>query len=205
MIGLEHARLRGRRGASALLIAGGALFLVVSATSIARGAIARDTARSRWAELEAGRAANDGRSRVGGPNGWSTARGMPVARLAIPRLGLDEVVVEGVGDDDLRAGPGHMTGSALPGESGNAVISAHRDRHFHPLARIAVGDTVVTESAAGTVTWTVATLRVVTADAPVLRTSTTPVLTLTTCWPIRYFGPAPDRLIVEATPVDTSK
>ena len=109
--------------------------------------------------------------------------------------------MEGVGDDELRAGPGHMTGSAIPGDSGNAVISAHRDRHFYPLARIAVGDTIVTESGRGTVTWTVARLRIVDADEPALRTSATPLLTLTTCWPIRYFGPAPDRLIVEATRV----
>lgn len=205
MIEGEQTRPRGRWAASALPIAGGAMLLIVSATSIARGAIARDAARSRWAELEAVRAVRAGRSRAGASNGWSTARGTPVARLVIPRLGLDEVVVEGVGDDDLRAGPGHMTGSALPGDSGNAVISAHRDRHFHPLARIAVGDTIVTESDRGTVTWTVARLRVVDADAPALRTSQTPLLTLTTCWPVRFFGPAPERLIVEATPAGTSK
>jgi LPXTG-site transpeptidase (sortase) family protein len=192
---------RARRTASTLLVAGGALFLVVSATSIARAAIARDAARSHWAELEAGRVVAGARLRAGGASGWTKARGTPVARLVIPRVGLDEVVVEGVGDDELRAGPGHMTGSALPGDSGNAVISAHRDRHFHPLGRVVVGDTIVTESDYGTVTWTVARLRVVDADAPVLRTSATPLLTLTTCWPIRYFGPAPERLIVEATPV----
>jgi sortase A len=85
------------------------------------------------------------------------------------------------------------------------VISAHRDRHFHPLARLVVGDTIVTESDHGTVIWTVARLRVVDADAPALRTSTSPLLTLTTCWPIRFFGPAPERLIVEATRVGGSE
>jgi LPXTG-site transpeptidase (sortase) family protein len=196
---------RARRTVSTLLIAGGVLALVVSGTSIARAAIARDTARSHWAELEAGRAVAGARLRVAGTGGWTTARGTPVARLVIPRLGLDEVVVEGVSDADLRAGPGHMTGSALPGDSGNAVISAHRDRHFHPLARIVVGDTIVTESDHGTVTWAVARLRVVDADAPALRASTSPLLTLTTCWPIRFFGPAPERLIVEATRVGGSR
>ena len=123
---------------------------------------------------------------------------MPVARLVIEKLRLDEVVVEGITDDALRAGPGHMTGSALPGDIGNAVISAHRDRHFYALGEIAMGDTIVTESARGTLTWRVARIRVVDADAPALRLSKAPMLTLTTCWPIRYFGPAPDRLIVEA-------
>ncbi len=191
---------RWRRAASTLLVAGGTVFLIVSGASIARAAMARDAARSHWAELEAGRAVAGARSRVEGGAAWSTARGTPVARLMIPRLGLDEVVVEGVSDDELRAGPGHMTGSVLPGAAGNAVISAHRDRHFYPLGRIVVGDTIVTDSDGGRVTWRVARLRVVDADAPTLHTSATPLLTLTTCWPIRYFGPAPERLIVEATP-----
>ena len=205
MIEGARARLRSRRAASTLLIAGGALVLVGSAASIARAAIARDAARSRWEEMEAGRAVTAARARVDAAGGWSTARGTPVARIVIPRLRLDEVVVEGVSDDDLRAGPGHMTGSALPGDSGNAVISAHRDRHFYPLGRIVVGDTIITESDRGTVTWTVAKLRVVDAEAAALHTSTTPLLTLTTCWPIRYFGAAPERLIVEATRIDASK
>jgi len=188
-----------RRRASTLLIAVGALLLVGSGASVARAAIARDAARTRWAELEAQRAATGARAMAGG-TGWSAAPGSPIARLLIPRLGLDEVVVEGVGDDALRAGPGHMTGSALPGEPGNSVISAHRDRHFRSLSGLAVGDTVLTESVTGQVRWVVSRLRVVTADAPVLRTTASPVLTLTTCWPIRYFGSAPDRLIAEARP-----
>jgi len=91
-----------------------------------------------------------------------------------------------------------MTGSALPGEAGNSVISAHRDRHFRTLGGLAVGDTVLTESAAGSARWVVAKIRVVDAEAPALRASAKPLLTLTTCWPIRYFGSAPDRLIAEA-------
>ena len=189
-----------RRRVSALLITVGALVLVGSGASVARGALARDAARTRWAELEAQRAATGARAMVAGGTGWAAVPGAPVARLLIPRLGLDEVVVEGIGDDALRAGPGHMTGSALPGEPGNSVISAHRDRHFRPLGGLVVGDTVITESGTGPVRWVVSRIRVVTADAPALLTTATPVLTLTTCWPIRYFGSAPDRLIAEAVP-----
>ena len=197
----QQTRGSARRVASTALIAGGAVLLIGSAASVARGAIARDAARTRWAELEAQRAVTGARATLAGHGGWAIAPGSPVARLVIPRLGLDEVVVEGVGDDALRAGPGHMTGSALPGDAGNSVISAHRDRHFRPLDALAVGDTILTESARGNARWVVSRLRVVTADAPVLRTSTAPRLTLTTCWPIRYFGSAPDRLIAEAVPI----
>jgi sortase A len=93
-----------------------------------------------------------------------------------------------------------MTGSALPGDSGTSVISAHRDRHFHALGGIALGDTVVTESARGTVVWRVSRIRVVHAEDAALDARPTPTLMLTTCWPIRYLGPAPARLIVEAMP-----
>ena len=48
-----------------------------------------------------------------------------------------------------RSGPGHHDGSALPGEPGNAVFSAHRDTHFRFLRDIAVGDTLIVEMPAG--------------------------------------------------------
>jgi len=200
MIGrLTRQRLDARSAASTAVIVCGALLLIASATSVARGAIARDAARARWAELEAERAVAGAKlSAVGAP--WSEARGTPVARVTIPRLGLDEVVVEGVGDDELRAGPGHMIGSVLPGDSGTSVISAHRDRHFHALGGIAMGDTVVTESMRGRVVWTVSRIRVVREEDSALNARPTPTLMLTTCWPIRYVGPAPERLIVEAVP-----
>ena len=191
-------RPTARSAASFALIAAGSALLVISAVSVARGAMARETARTLWAEATARHAAAGARTAAERTGVSVNAPGMPVARLVIEKLRLDEVVVEGLTDDALRAGPGHMTGSALPGDIGNAVISAHRDRHFHALGAIAMGDTIVTESARGTLTWRVARIRVVDADAPALRLSKAPMLTLTTCWPIRYFGPAPDRLIVEA-------
>jgi LPXTG-site transpeptidase (sortase) family protein len=189
-----------RRVGTALVVAG-AVFLLTAGTSAARAMLARDAARARWAELEAQRAADGGRLAVEPGTRLTIGRGTPVARLVIPRLELDEIVVEGVGETELYAGPGHMTGSVLPGERGNSVVSAHRDRHFRSLGGVVVGDTIHTESDAGDVAWAVTRVRVVDADAPVLRAARTPVLTLTTCWPIRYFGSAPDRLIVEAVPV----
>jgi sortase A len=199
MGGLARRPFDARRAGSSALIVCGALLLIGAVTSVARGAIARDAARARWADIEAERAVA-GAKLSGGEARWSEARGTPVARVMIPRLGLDEVAVEGVGDDELRAGPGHMIGSALPGDSGTSVISAHRDRHFHALGGIAIGDTVVTESASGTVVWKVSRIRVVHADDAALDARATPTLMLTTCWPIRYLGPAPERLIVEAMP-----
>ena len=125
----------------------------------------------------------------------------PVARLEIPRIGLDEIVVEGVGDDALNAGPGHLPGSAMPGEKGNAIISAHRDRHFRNLDEVAVGDSIRTEVGQYTVIWRVVSRRVLDAESRALFQTEGPTLTLTTCWPVRFLGPAPDRLLITAIPV----
>jgi sortase A len=88
----------------------------------------------------------------------------------------------------------------MPGEAGNAVLSAHRDRHFGRLDELAVGDSALTIAGGRTVRWRLAARRVVDREAPALFTSHEPRLTLTTCWPVRYLGPAPDRLIVTLEP-----
>jgi sortase A len=89
----------------------------------------------------------------------------------------------------------------LPGQPGNAVISAHRDRQFHSLDRLALGDTIVTETLGGRTNWIIVARRVVERGKPALFATTDPTLTLTTCWPVRYVGPAPDRLIITAKPI----
>lgn len=133
--------------------------------------------------------------------GVELSLGVPVARIRIPRLALDEIVLEGVDDNSLNGGPGHLPGSAFPGETGNSIISAHRDRHFARLGELRVGDTVHTEAGSISEQWVVISKRVVDADAPALFNTRDATLTLTTCWPIRYFGTAPERLIVTAKPV----
>ena len=168
-----------------------------------RAAVARHQARDAWEGAPVLRpleeaptlAANTGAR----PKRWPL--GASVARLVIPRIDFDEVVVEGVDARELAAGPGHLPGSVLPGEAGNAVISAHRDRHFRRLDKVAVGDTVITETNRGSVTWRVVRRFIAERDAPVLYATPSTTLTLTTCWPVRYFGPAPDRLILTAEPV----
>lgn len=154
-----------------------------------------DDAEARVAVLQARRAAE----KTGFPE--HLADGSPVAHLVIPKIGLDEIVLEGVDGDDLNAGPGHLPGSALPGDAGNAIISAHRDRHFNRLGEIQVGDTLRTESGPFHTKWMVISTRVVTRNTPALFRTHDAQLTLTTCWPISYIGPAPDRLIITAKPI----
>jgi sortase A len=126
------------------------------------------------------------------------ARGA-VARLLVPKIDLDAVVVEGTTPQALRLGPGHLAGTALPGMAGNSVIAAHRDTFFRRLGEMMPGDSIYVEGREGLREYTVTATRVVQPnDVTVLRTSANPHLTLITCYPIRYLGPAPRRFVVTA-------
>jgi len=192
-----------RKRIGLLLYVVGGLLLSFSAGRYGVGAWRADQARQSWDAAEARQAVALARSVAlhrGQPQ--PLVAGAPVARLVIPRLDLDEIVLEGVEGNELNAGPGHLTGTAYPGERGNSVISAHRDRHFNHLDALEVGDTIVTESGTHSNSWVVVSKRVVDKDARALFETSDATLTLTTCWPIRYLGPAPDRLIVTAKAVE---
>lgn len=200
----EFADVLRRRRLGIAFIAAGALLLIFACSKYALGAVKADQARAEWDAMQAAAAMGHARA-FASSRGTSEkpVAGAPVARIVIPKIELDAIVLEGVSDDELNAGPGHFPGSALPGESGNAVISAHRDRHFSHFDQLVIGDTVMTEAAGRQTRWVIATRRVIDKDAPALFNASTPTLTLTTCWPIRYFGSAPDRLILTAKPVPT--
>jgi sortase A len=190
-----------RRSIGVVFIASGVFVLTLAATRYAQGAIAADGARQAWDERSAQVAVALARSTAAHRDRVSLVEGSPIAHLVIPKIDLDEIVLEGVESETLNGGPGHLPGSPLPGERGNAIISAHRDRHFKHFDEIAVGDTIMTEWAARRDRWVVISTRVVGANAPALVRTTDATLTLTTCWPIRYVGSAPERLIVTAKPV----
>jgi len=180
----------------------GGLLLSFVAGRYAVGIARADSARGAWDAAQAQRAVARVRAvaltRAPQP---APADGTPIGRLVIPRIDLDEIVLEGIETEDLNAGPGHLPGSVLPGERGNSIVSAHRDRHFNHFDALKVGDTVVTESRIGKTTWVIVSQRVVDKDARALFRTQDTTLTLTTCWPIRYVGSAPSRLIVTAKPV----
>ena len=189
-----------RRLGFAFILAGG-LLTTFAGSRYVSGAAAQDRARREWEAMQARVVYDEVAASALRPREVAMAHGAPVARLRIPKIGLDEIVLEGIDDDAMNGGPGHYPGSPLPGQAGNAIVSAHRDRHFRRLGQLAIGDTVITESGSRTVQWVVVGRRVVDKDRPVLFPSRTATLTLTTCWPIQYFGSAPDRLILTARPV----
>lgn len=125
--------------------------------------------------------------------------GNGVAILRVPRLGRGyvEVIVEGVSRADLRHGPGHYPGTALPGQVGNFAVAGHRTTFGAPFGRLGElrpGDAVVLETAHSWLTYRVTGSRIVaptavSVTAPVpgapTRRPTAAMLTLTTCNP-RY-------------------
>jgi sortase A len=189
-----------RRVGFALIIAGGVLTTFAGSRYVS-GAVAQERARRDWDALSASAAFDSIAAATSERSEVVVKHGSPVARLRIPKIGLDEIVLEGIDDEAMNGGPGHYPGSPLPGKAGNSIISAHRDRHFRNLGRLAVGDTVVTESGNTTTRWVIVKRTVVDKDRPALFPAKTATLTLTTCWPIRYFGTAPDRLILTARPI----
>ncbi len=75
-----------------------------------------------------------------------------LAVLHIPRLGADyeRVVVEGTAEEQLRQGPGHYVGTAMPGEQGNVSIAGHRVGKGSPFLEVELlqpGDPIVVETA----------------------------------------------------------
>lgn len=123
----------------------------------------------------------------------------PMAVLRVPSVGIEVPVLEGTDDVVLDRGAGHIEGTSLPGERGNIGIAGHRDGFFRGLKDVAAGDLIELETLGGTEIYVVDTLAVVERDAvDVLRQTDEPSVTLVTCYPFYYVGPAPQRFIVRA-------
>lgn len=131
--------------------------------------------------------------------------GTPLARLEIPRLGIAGVVAEGDNEETLRRAIGHLPGTALPGTDGNVALAAHRDTFFRGLGEIRTGDLVDLETRGHRHGYRVAWTEVVDPSrVDVVRATSRPSLTLITCYPFRWIGPAPQRFVVRAHLDETS-
>ena len=132
--------------------------------------------------------------------------GQPIGLIAIPKLGLDDALVEGTGEAQLQGGPGHYQGTALPGQAGNSAIAGHRTTFaapFYNLNELTAGDPIFVLTSQGLFRYDVKYTEIVSpTDNAVLDSATTPELTLTTCNP-RYS--ASQRLVVVALLDTTSK
>src|ERR1051326_7868985 len=122
-----------------------------------------------------------------------------IGRLAIPRLGMSVMVVEGASGSVLRRAAGHIAGTALPGQPGNAGIAGHRDMLFRPLRNIRENDVVRFTTPAAHYWYRIVSTTIVSpTDVAMLEPGTNQSLTLVTCYPFNFVGSSPTRFIVRA-------
>ncbi len=132
--------------------------------------------------------------------------GSVVAMLSIARLGMATVVVEGAEERELKLGPGHIRGTALPGDGGNVGVAGHRDTFFRPLRLIRGNDTVKVTTLEREFEYKVISTEIVEPrGVRVLYPAGHETLTLVTCYPFNFVGAAPQRFIVRADCVNCSK
>ena len=188
--------MKGRRRAllaGAGLLAAVALWQLGAAGRIqAKAWLAQHLIANAWAETLAGAE----RARP-----WPWADTWPVARLTVPRLQLERIVLAGASGRTLAFGPGHQDGSALPGGAGASVIAGHRDTHMRFLKDLKPGDRLALEDRAGArhLYRVRESLIVHHARARLDSADPTPRLVLVTCYPFDALIPGgPLRYVVVA-------
>lgn len=167
----------------------------------AKAALAAVLIRGAWEET----------LRVGQPQRpWPWADTYPVARLRIPRLGYDEIVLEGATLRTLAFGPARLRSAAAPGEPGNLVLAGHRDSWFRRLDDVARGDRIEVQwrDARGHLRmkfYVVELVRVIRPeDVSLLAPTMEDALTLVTCYPFGRSPNSPMRYVVRASPQASS-
>lgn len=135
---------------------------------------------------------------------WSWADTWPIARIEVPRLKANAIVLHGSSGQALAFGPGHLENTPHAGSPGTAVYSAHRDTHFRFLKDVVAGDEIVVTLRTGdTHRFRVTHTTVVQWD----RSGIDPFadgrnLVLATCWPLDAKFPGPMRYLVHAERMD---
>lgn len=136
---------------------------------------------------------------------WPWADTAPFAKISAPRLAAGNIVLSGTSGEALAFGPGHLAGSARPGERGTTVFAAHRDTHFAWIGKLRPGDKVAVETPGGVrVDYVIRRAWVARFDASGIDAdSDERLIALTTCWPLDARTPGPLRYIVEGVAVKT--
>lgn len=130
------------------------------------------------------------------------ASGNVIGEIAMPRVGLKAIVVQGDSTELLNRAVGHLPDSALPGEMGNVALAAHRDGLFRPLRGVLPGDVITLRTTGGEFQYEVVWTAVVPPTAVgVIQPTSERALTLITCYPFYYVGAAPGRFVVRAREV----
>jgi sortase A len=135
----------------------------------------------------------------------TAARGQPIGRIVIGRLGLNMVIVNGTDEGSLRRGPGRDPRTYMPGQNRLVYIAGHRTTFLAPFSHIddiRPGDYIRIEMPYATFVYRAFRHTIVPAtDLAVLRSPDHEVLALQACHP-RFF--ATHRYLVYARLVSVS-
>ena len=122
--------------------------------------------------------------------------------LHIPKINGKLPIIEGTDEEMLEKGVGHFESTALPGEHEQILLSGHRDTVFRDFGDLEIGDRFTVEMPYGTFEYEMKEAEIVSADdTTVISPKGEEVLTLSTCYPFSYIGPAPDRYVIYAYPI----
>ncbi|MCB5236060.1 class D sortase [Niallia alba] len=183
---------------SLLLIVGGVLFIGYGVWNI------MDTKAQTENSLSEAKAAINNKEK----EKWvdkESERFVPPIGDAVGLLEIEKIdgvlpIVEGTDPDDLEKGVGHYKGSFYPGENGQIVLSGHRDTVFRRAGELEIGDELKIILPYGEFSYQITSTKIVEADDRSIITldDSKEELILTTCYPFRFVGNAPQRYIIYA-------
>jgi len=183
---------RRRKLASTISLILGALLLVLALGAYTWMSVEQHQMETKWQ-------AESAKSAAAAQSGASSAGDEGVSLLSIPKIKLQAAILEGTTHKALMLAPGHLENTVWPGEAGNSVIAGHRDTFFRHLHELNRGDDIYVRHGGREYHYVVIGKSIVAPDDVAVTYPTKDTrLTLVTCYPTYYIGPAPKRLIVAA-------
>lgn len=125
-----------------------------------------------------------------------------IGMLQIPKLEAELPIIQGTDEEMLERGVGHYSGTAFPMDNEQILLSGHRDTVFRDFDKLSVGDHFIVKLPYGTFEYEIRSTDIVDKDdTSVIRSMGTEALVVSTCYPFRFVGNAPERYIFYAYPV----
>lgn len=123
-------------------------------------------------------------------------------KIIVEKTGEEIPLLIGATEENLKDGANIYDNGILPGENGTVIILGHRETTFGFLENIKENDKIEIETLGRTYTYKVnKTFITKPDDKKILENKKGKNLTLVTCYPFKYMGPAPERFIVNLTEV----
>ena len=130
---------------------------------------------------------------------WSKSKTYPIGRINMRDIKLSYIILGGDDSASLDLGVSHLSDTAYPGRSGNICLAGHRDTYFRKLEKTQLNDIIEIEHMNGIDRYKVTDIEIVSPEESMwLKSTTSNLLTLITCYPFNYIGNAPMRWIVRA-------